>query len=112
MSRTVADHVKGKIGSGFEDLGEQELKNIAEPVHMYRVVAQPETSRTATAVHKKKSLPKFPVIAAGLAVLVLVAGVVLWLKPWEPRMERASVERMALPLPDKPSIFPFTCSAM
>ncbi len=28
VSRTVADHVKGKIGSGFEDLGEQELKNI------------------------------------------------------------------------------------
>jgi TolB-like protein/rhodanese-related sulfurtransferase len=107
VSRTVADHVKGKIGSGFEDLGEQELKNIAEPVHMYRVVAQPETSSTATAVRKKakkKGLPKLPAIAAGLAVLILAAGAVLWLKPWQPRVEPASVERMALPLPDKPSI--------
>jgi TolB-like protein/rhodanese-related sulfurtransferase len=55
-------------------------------------------------VRKKKSLPKFPVIAAGLAVLILAAGAAFWLKPWEPGVERASVERMALSLPDKPSI--------
>jgi TolB-like protein/rhodanese-related sulfurtransferase len=113
VSRTVADHVKGKIGSGFEDLGEQELKNIAEPVHLYRVVAQPETFSTAIAAPKKAKKTRFPMIpaiAAGLAVLVLAGGAALWLRPWEPRVESASVERMALPLPDKPSIavLPFT----
>jgi class 3 adenylate cyclase/TolB-like protein len=104
VSRTVADHVKGKIGSGFEDLGERELKNISEPVQVYRVVAQTGAPTTTTAARKKTGLPKVPLIAAGLAVLILAAGAVLWLKPWAPRIEAASVERMALPLPDKPSV--------
>ena len=34
----------------------------------------------------------------------LAAGAAAWLRPWEPKIEAASVERMALPLPDKPSI--------
>ena len=45
------------------------------------------------------------------SVDVVGAGaVVIWLKPWEPTIEPASVERMAFPLPDKPpiSVLPFT----
>ena len=38
VSGTVFDHVKGKVGLGFEDLGEQQLKNIDDPVRVYRVV--------------------------------------------------------------------------
>ncbi len=104
VSRTVANHVKGKIGSGFQDLGEQELKNIPEPVQVFRVVAQSGAEGATAAVSKKTGLPKVPLIAAGLAVLILAAGAALWLKPWEPRIESASVERMAFPLPDRPSI--------
>ena len=37
ISGTVFDHVKGKLDAGFEDLGPQQLKNIAEPVGTYRV---------------------------------------------------------------------------
>ena len=37
VSRTVFDHVKAKVDIGFEDLGERRLKNIAEPVRIYRV---------------------------------------------------------------------------
>jgi TolB-like protein/Tfp pilus assembly protein PilF len=37
VSGTVFDHVKGKIGLEFEDLGEQEVKNIDRPVQIYRV---------------------------------------------------------------------------
>jgi TolB-like protein len=96
--------VKGKIGSGFEDLGERKLKNIPEPVQVFRVVAQSGVTGTTSAVRKKTGLPKVPLIAAGLAVLILAAGAALWLKPWEPRIESASVERMAFPLPDRPSI--------
>ncbi len=36
VSRTVFNHVKGKVDLGFEDLGEQEVKNIPEPVRVYR----------------------------------------------------------------------------
>jgi adenylate cyclase len=37
VSQTVFSHVKGKTKLVFEDLGEQSLKNIAEPVRVYRV---------------------------------------------------------------------------
>ena len=36
LSGTVHDHVKGKVELGFEDLGEQKVKNIPEPVRVYR----------------------------------------------------------------------------
>jgi TolB-like protein/class 3 adenylate cyclase/Tfp pilus assembly protein PilF len=37
ISGMVFDYVKGKLDTGFEDLGTQEVKNIAEPVRAYRV---------------------------------------------------------------------------
>ncbi len=37
-------------------------------------------------------------------MLVLAVGGALWWQPWAPDVEPASVERMAFPLPDKPSI--------
>lgn len=39
--------VVGKIDLAFEDLGERTLKNIAEPVHAYRIVLEGERSDTA-----------------------------------------------------------------
>lgn len=38
LSQTVYSQVRGKLSFGFEDLGERPLKNISEPVHVYRVV--------------------------------------------------------------------------
>jgi TolB-like protein/Flp pilus assembly protein TadD len=48
-------------------------------------------------------------IAAVLA-LTMIGSAVAWWHPWEPRYEPASPAKMALPLPDKPSIavLPFT----
>jgi adenylate cyclase len=37
VSVTAYDHVRNKIAAGFDDLGAQTLKNIAEPVRTYRV---------------------------------------------------------------------------
>ena len=45
------------------------------------------------------------VAAASLLLLVVAAGSAAWLRPWwSTVVEAASVERMAFPLPDKPSI--------
>jgi len=38
ISGTVHDHVKSKLALGYEDLGLQQVKNIAEPVRVYRVM--------------------------------------------------------------------------
>jgi adenylate cyclase len=43
VSGTVFDSVKGKVGLDFEDLGEQQVKNIEDPVRVYRVVLDSAT---------------------------------------------------------------------
>jgi TolB-like protein/Tfp pilus assembly protein PilF len=37
VSGTVFDHVRGKVGLNFADLGEQQVKNIDQPVQVYRI---------------------------------------------------------------------------
>jgi TolB-like protein/class 3 adenylate cyclase len=103
VSRTVFDHTKGKVAAAFEDLGEQELKNIAEPVRVFRVSMASEVAKTPS-VATATSRSRLSVVAATVVLLVVAAGAALWLKPWEPREEPASVEDMAFPLPDKPSV--------
>lgn len=39
ISRAAHDQVKGKVDLAFDDLGERQLKNIAQPVRLYRVCA-------------------------------------------------------------------------
>ena len=41
VSRTVYDHVKNKVEFGFEPQGEHVVKNIPEPVTVYRVSVDP-----------------------------------------------------------------------
>lgn len=44
VSGVVYDSVRDKLAPGFEDLGPQQVKNIAEPVRAYRVVLDPEAT--------------------------------------------------------------------
>jgi hypothetical protein len=37
VSNTVYEHVRDRLSFAFEDLGEQQVKNIARPLHVYRV---------------------------------------------------------------------------
>src|SRR5215510_2449706 len=46
VSATVREHVAEKIPIGFADLGEHSVKNIARPVHVYRIETRVEP-RTA-----------------------------------------------------------------
>src|SRR5215813_7285860 len=52
VSGTAYDHIKSKVKVGFDDLGPQMLKNIAEPVRAYRVTGKPVV---AISVHKTVS---------------------------------------------------------
>jgi adenylate cyclase len=38
VSNTVYDHVRDRLPFVFEDLGEQQVKNIARPVRVYRAL--------------------------------------------------------------------------
>ena len=62
VSGTVFDHVKAKVDLGFEDLGEREVKNIAEPVRVYRVALGSMASK-APPMEDKLTLRQRPSIA-------------------------------------------------
>ena len=53
VSNTVHDHVRDRLPFVFEDLGEQQVKNIARPVRVYRV-------REASGAAKSPSGPALP----------------------------------------------------
>ena len=77
VSRTVHNHVKGKVEIGFEDLGDQELKNIPEPVRVYRVLMGPGAGNVKPLTFAKKRSLRRPVLAASFA-FVLLGGLVIW----------------------------------
>jgi TolB-like protein/Flp pilus assembly protein TadD len=54
---------KGKIEADFEDMGEPALKNVAEPVRVYRVARRPAASETPLSAAGSLSLPDKPSIA-------------------------------------------------
>jgi adenylate cyclase len=49
VSNTVHDHVRDRLPFVFEDLGEQQVKNIVRPVRVYRVYDTAANSRPASA---------------------------------------------------------------
>jgi TolB-like protein len=66
VSNTVHDHVRDRLPFAFEDLGEQQVKNIARPVRVYRVrdVAAAKSpsapARTALPLPDKPSIAVLP----------------------------------------------------
>jgi adenylate cyclase len=42
ISRSVYDQVKNKLALGYEYLGEHEVKNISEPIPVYRILVEPD----------------------------------------------------------------------
>src|SRR5262252_6065053 len=67
VSRVVRDQVRDKLDFGFEDMGEQQVKNIARPVRVHRVLlsTQPGPSNpiAETATEPSLALPDKPSIA-------------------------------------------------
>ena len=89
-----------------DDLGEQEAKGFIEPVRVFSVrlkegTAPPEPTKEIRA----RITPATQwIIIATMGVLIIGGGLMAWYQPWAPNFEPASVEKMAFPLPDKPSI--------
>ncbi len=94
--------IPSQLPFAFEPLGEQIVKGFEQPVRAFAVrltpgQAIPLPERSGRNRHKWFA-------AAAVLFAVIIAGGLVWFQPWVPREEPASVERMAYPLPDKPSI--------
>lgn len=112
ISSTVYEQVKNKLTLGYECLGEHTVKNITDPVGVYRVLMEPEAAGKVTGKERPR-LRQWHWAALSVAIILVGGAVAIWhfyLRPTPPSIEVASVEKMAFPLPDKPSIavLPFT----
>src|SRR6266849_5757525 len=59
VSAAARDHIGNKFPLGFDDLGEQQVKNIAQPVRVFRVRTEMSVTQPVTAL----PLPDKPSIA-------------------------------------------------
>jgi adenylate cyclase len=105
ISRGVYDQVKKKIRQGFEYLGEHSVKNINEPVRIYRILLAPEDEGRIVGEPKAAPTKLKKSASVAIAMLLIVSVVLIWVfYPRDPEIEPASVEKMVQPWPDKPSI--------
>ena len=74
VSRTVAETVKHKLPLQFESLGEHRVKNIAEPVSMYRVVLDGKAARPRPLRWPIRRFGRWSFAAATAFVLAIIAG--------------------------------------
>jgi adenylate cyclase len=107
VSKTAFDQIETKLPLGYEYLGEQSVKNIPKPVGAYRVLMKPDAA--GKVIGEKRFLGRYSrrTALASIIILVMVAvGLVSWniYLQQSKKVEPASVEKMAFPLPDKPSI--------
>jgi len=106
ISGSAYEQIENKLALGYDYIGEHTVKNIVKPIRVYRVPTGPETLEKVIA--EKKPTPGWQKAAAAvvIALLVVGGGIAIWksYRPSTPPTEVASVEKMAYPLPEKPSI--------
>jgi TolB-like protein/class 3 adenylate cyclase len=84
ISRTVRDHIGDRLPYTFEDIGEQSVKNIAQPVHAYAlraaaVVSLPEVTIPLLPVGKNRhSSSSLRAVLAACIIAVIAIGAAAW----------------------------------
>jgi adenylate cyclase len=108
IAGTVHEHIEKKLSLSYEYVGEQTVKNIEKPVRVYRILMEPKVIVSQVAAEKKPKTRQWQqIVLLGIVLIVVLAAVGLWrfyLRPTPPPREVASKEKMAITLPDKPSI--------
>ena len=106
ISGSAYEQIENKLALGYEYAGEHTVKNIVKPIRVYKVPTGPKAAAQVT--EEKRPVPRWQRTAFALviALLVVTGGVAIWrsYRPSSPPTEVALLEKMAFPLPDKPSI--------
>jgi adenylate cyclase len=113
ISRSTYEQVKNKLHLGFEYLGERTVKNIAEPVPVYRVLMEPEAAGKIIGEERTRLTRRH---WTAVAVVVLVFGAsaaVIWniyIRSTPSLKNEVSAGEPLTSLSNKPSIavLPFT----
>ena len=107
ISRAAYDHVKNKVAAEYEYLGERQVKNIAEPVRVYRVLLKPKTAGDVSGGNLSTPVRLRQIsIIASVALLVLAGlaiGIVYFRSGATPGSMAPNQEK-SVALSEKPSI--------
>ena len=107
ISGTVYEHIKDKLSLGYHYLGEQQVKNIPEPVQVYRLLTEPEAAGKVIGEKTPKlSRGQSVTLAVSLALLG-IAAVAIWIFYWVPAHTPEKVttpEKTSAILSGKPSL--------
>ena len=105
ISGSAHEQIENKLPLKYEFMGVHSVKNIPKPIRVYRAQIETEVS-----VKKKKKIeissPRSIAFVFSAVLLIGIAAIVASryiLRP-TPSVEPASVEKMAFPLPQKPSV--------
>ncbi len=106
ISDFVRHEVATSLGLAVEDLGERELKNIAERVHVFRVDVAVPAAKRALRAGPRRRLRIALVTALALVAAIVVALVASWPRPLGLVLDLAGVSALPVnpPLPDEPSL--------
>jgi len=109
ISGIAHDQIKNKLNLEYQFVGKKSVKNIKEPIRVYRVLFFPGAAAHRVTKAKKVMGRKLRITVMVIVAILIVGGAApaiynYYLRPLHPPVEAASVEKMAYPLPDKPSI--------
>jgi adenylate cyclase len=109
ISGTVHEQVRDRLALSYEDRGEQAVKNIARPVHVWRVLLD-GTTATRRLPHRYLQRSVFSLTGLAITVGIFVLVQHLSLKPPHTSASIPPAEKQVLILPNLPSIavLPFT----
>ena len=75
VSHTVYDQVRGKLPFTFDDVGERQVKNIEQPVRMYRLHIPGASAEAVAPLHRRPATTdRRRWIAWGLAAFLVLVG--------------------------------------
>jgi TolB-like protein/cytochrome c-type biogenesis protein CcmH/NrfG len=87
ISRTVRDHIGDRLPYSFDDLGEQNVKNIAQPVHAYELSAAsvrslPEVATPSRLIGpSRRNRSRLAILMASIVAAIGIGTAVWWVWP-------------------------------
>jgi adenylate cyclase len=99
ISRSAYDQVKNKLHLGYEYLGEHSVKNIDEPVRVYRVLTEPEAAGKVIGAKRVDPRRRHRAVFVMVALLLAAGATLLWqfkMRTPPPATKVASSEKPAI----------------
>jgi len=107
ISGTAFDSVRNKLPYGYNFSGEQKVKNIAQPVRVYKVLTTTEHAGKVIGEQRFVGRISRKVAVAVIFLLAIATGGLVSYYVYlyhSGRIEPTAVDKTAFPLPDKPSV--------